>query len=99
MVGVKPEIVGAFALPTVKDFALVAEPPGAVTEMVPVVAPEGTVTTSWVAVADATVATVPLNFTVSWLGVVLYPVPLMVTVDPTGPRFGLNSMRETVEEA
>jgi hypothetical protein len=45
--GVKPVIVGApLVLVTVKEVALVAEPPGAVTLMVPVVAPAGTVTVS-----------------------------------------------------
>src|SRR5580765_5756867 len=49
--GVKLVIVGAPTVATTKVAALVAEPPGAVTPIVPVVAPLGTVTTSCVAVA------------------------------------------------
>ena len=41
--GVKPVIVGPDELPTVKFVALVAVPPGAVTVILPVVAPVGTV--------------------------------------------------------
>jgi len=42
-----------------------------------------------------TVAAVPLKVTAFWLGVVLKPVPKMVTGVPTGPRFGLNSIMDT----
>jgi len=48
---------------TVKDEPEFAEPPGAVTPMAPVFAPEGTLVTIWVAVADVTVAATPLNCT------------------------------------
>src|SRR4029453_4600990 len=59
MVGAKPEIVGVpFAPATVKGVALVEEPPGAVTLSVPVVAPAGTVTVSWVVGAALTGASV-----------------------------------------
>ena len=44
---------------------------GAVTWMGPVVAPAGTLVTMEVAVEEVTVAVMPLNFTVFWLGVVL----------------------------
>ncbi len=54
---------------------LVADPFGEVTEIVPAVAPGGTVATSWVVVAEVTVAVVPLNITVFWLGVGLNPAP------------------------
>src|SRR5262249_29614545 len=74
--GVKPVMVGVPELVlTVKLVALAAEPPGVVTVIGPVVAPEGTEVTIWVVVADVTVATVPLNLTVFWLAVVLNPVP------------------------
>ncbi|MFZ0747964.1 MAG: hypothetical protein WAM70_01295, partial [Pyrinomonadaceae bacterium] len=58
IVGVKPEIEGAPVVlaPTVKEVLLVADPFGEVTAIGPVVAPDGTVTRSWVAVADETVA-------------------------------------------
>jgi hypothetical protein len=77
MEGEKPVIAGSpkALAPTVKAVALVAEPAGVVTEIVPVVAPTGTETTSFVALDDATVAAVPLNATVFWLGVALNPVP------------------------
>ena len=67
MVGVKLVRVGAPSEPpvvTVNGPLLVAEPVGVVTAIGPVVAPLGTVTTSWVAVAEDTVAAVPLNVTV-----------------------------------
>src|SRR5215831_2403141 len=89
--GVNPVIVGAPAVEvTTNDELLVAEPPGAVTLIAPLVAPTGTFTTNWLAVADATVAAVPLNVTVFWLGVVLNPIPEMVTDAPTGPWPGVN---------
>jgi hypothetical protein len=59
----------------VKAEALVAVPAGAVTLMVPVVAPLGTVTVNWVAVAETTVADVPLKETVLSELVVLNAVP------------------------
>jgi hypothetical protein len=63
------------AATTVKE-SLVSEPPGVVTEMVPVVAPLGTVTWSCVSVADVTVAPAePLKVTVFEAGVALKPVP------------------------
>ena len=98
-VGVKDAIVGApVTAPTVNALALVAEPPGAMRWMVPVVAPAGTVATSCVAVADETVAAVPVKVTASWLVVVEKPVPAMVTVAPTAPPLGENVMIETVDE-
>lgn len=57
--------------------------------------PTGTVTTSFVVVAEFTVAAVPLNSTAFWFGVVLKPVPWIATVFPTGPRFGENSITDT----
>ena len=56
---------------TVKEKVDVAEPPGAVTFTVPVVAPAGTVTSSSVKVAAVTVAATPLNVTAFWLSVEL----------------------------
>jgi hypothetical protein len=63
--GLNEVIVGApLDVSTVKVPGLVALPPGAVTTMLPVVAPVGTVTTNFVAEADVTVAAVPLKVTV-----------------------------------
>ena len=100
MAGVKPEIVGVPFVPaTVKGVALVDEPPGAVTLSVPVVAPAGTVTVSWVVVAALTVASVPLKRTVFCAGVALKPMPAMVTVVPTDPCFGVKSTITTAVAA
>ena len=61
----KPVIVGGPVAPvTVNAELLVVEPAGAVTAIGPVVAPAGTVVTIWFAVADVTVAAVPLKVTV-----------------------------------
>jgi hypothetical protein len=100
IVGVKLVIVGApLVAVTVKALLLVADPAGAVTPIVPVVAPAGTETTRLVAVADVTVAAVPLKVTALLAGVELKPVPWMVTTVPTGPVLGWKSMIETVDEA
>jgi hypothetical protein len=98
-VGVNPVMVGApVEAVTVKRFPLVADPPGAVTPITPVVAPAGTVVTIWVVVDEVTLAETPLKVTVFWLGVALKPVPKMVTVVPTGPLSGVNSMIDTTDE-
>jgi hypothetical protein len=73
--GVTLAIVGVRSAPTTNDVPLFAEPFGEVTPIAPVVAPAGTVTTSEFAVADDTVAEVPLNVTVFDAGVALKPVP------------------------
>lgn len=65
IVGVNEVIVGASCEATVNCVLLVTEPPGTVTAIVPLVAPVGTVATICVAVADMTVAGVPLNETES----------------------------------
>jgi hypothetical protein len=83
--GVKPVITGAVDAVTVKLVVLVADPFGAVIAIGPLVAPEGTATAICVGDADDIVALVPLNLTVSWLAVLLKPVPLTVTVAPTAP--------------
>jgi len=61
IVGVKLVIVGAPVSPTTKETVLVAFPPGALTVIGPVVAPAGTVVVMRVAVAEITVAAVPLK--------------------------------------
>jgi hypothetical protein len=99
-VGVKLVIVGAPVLAvTVKALPLVADEPDTVTPIVPVAAPLGTVTTRLVAVADVTVAAVPLKLTALLPGVVLNPEPWMLTTVPTGPDFGWKSMIDTVDDA
>ncbi len=97
--GLNPVMVGVpLVAVTVNGVALAAEPPGVVTVIGPVVAAAGTVVTIWVAVDDVTVAAAPLKATLFWLGVVLNPVPEIVTVVPTGPLWGAKSMVETAEE-
>jgi len=99
IVGVNPVMVGIPLTPvTVKGLLLLADPAGAVTAIVPVVAPAGTVTTSCVAVAALTVAAVPLNVTVFWPAVGLKPVPEIVTILPTAPLPGLKPVMETSAE-
>lgn len=74
--GVNDVMVGApESLVTSKLALLVTEPAGVVTEIVPVMAPEGTLVTISVEEADATLAVTPLNLTVFSLGVELKPVP------------------------
>jgi hypothetical protein len=82
--GEKPEIVGGRT--TVNELALVAVPPGVVTEMGPVVAPAGTAAV--ICVEESTLkltAPVPLNAT-SVAPVRL--VPVITTLVPTGPVAG-----------
>ena len=72
IVGLKLEIVGApLEVVTVNEPLLVAEPAGEVTLIGPVVAPDGTVVTICVEVAEVTVAVMPLNVTESWLAMEL----------------------------
>ncbi len=87
LLGLKPEMVGADCVVTVKLPELVEVPPGVVTLILPVVAPEGTVAVILLAELIVKVALVPSNFTE------VAPVkfePLIVTEVPTGPLFGLN---------
>jgi len=90
LVGVKDVIVGAPAVVTVKLALLLAVLPGVVTEILPVVAPVGTVAV--IEVAELTVnvvAVVPLNLT---RVAPVKLVPVIVTVVPTGPLVGLNPL-------
>lgn len=98
MFGEKLVMVGA-VVPTTKGTVLVADPLRDVTAMGPVVAPTGTTAVSVVAEAVTTAAPVPLNVTVFCDGVVLKPVPEMVTTEPEGPMFGVNSMIDTAPTA
>ena len=85
LAGEKPVTVGATAV-TVKLELLVAVPPLVVTEIAPVVAPDGTLAV--IDVLSVTVrvyATVPLNLTTAPRP---KPVPVIVTDDPTGPLAG-----------
>jgi hypothetical protein len=96
--GEKLAIVGAGDAATVNGSLLVAVPPGAVTLIGPVVAPAGTAVTSCVALAEVTVAVVPLNFTRLSAAVLLKPVPEMVTWAPVGPRPGEKARIAVCEE-
>jgi hypothetical protein len=75
MLGVNPLMDGTLEAATANGELLVAEPFGLVTLIDPVVAPEGTVATMVVDVAEITIAVVVLNFTVFCPGVGLKPVP------------------------
>jgi hypothetical protein len=83
LVGVKPVMVAV----TLKAVELVAVPPVVVTDITPVVAAAGTVAVTWVLDATVNVAVVPWNFTAV---APVRPVPVMVTVVPTGPLAGVN---------
>jgi len=82
--GVNPEIVGADPV-TVKLDALVPVPAVAVTEILPVVAPEGTVAVICVALFRVNVAAVPLKATAEAPAKL---VPVITTDVPTGPEVG-----------
>ena len=61
--GVNPEMYGPAPM-TVNGLGLVAVPPGPVTVMLPLVAPEGTLRNIWVPVESVVkLALVPLNLT------------------------------------
>lgn len=75
---------------TVNELALVAVPPGVVTETVPVVAPAGTLVEMWLASVTEKVAAVPLNFT---LVEPVKFVPVKVTLVPTTPLVGEKFVR------
>jgi hypothetical protein len=86
-VGENDVIVGAPAAVTVKFWALVPVPPGVVTLIFPVVAPEGTVAVICVSVLTVNVvAAVLLNVTAV---APVKLVPVITTEVPTGPLVGL----------
>ena len=87
-VGLKPDMVGPDEL-TVKLPELVPVRPLTVTAIGPVVAPVGTEVVMLVALLAVTVATVPLNLTVLFAGVMSKFVPVIVTDVPTTPLVGL----------
>src|SRR5215213_2559172 len=88
--GEKPVIAGAAgAVVTVKLVGLVAVPAPVVTEIVPVVAPEGTVAVICVLEPTVKDAEVPLNATAD---APVKLVPLIVTSVPTGPLDGVNPL-------
>lgn len=86
LVGLKLEIVGAGAGFTVNEVAEVTVPPGAVTEIVPELAPVGTeVLMCWSSVT-VNVAVVPPNLTND---APVKPLPMIVTGVPMTPLVGL----------
>jgi hypothetical protein len=88
LVGEKLVMAGVGNTVNVPALVTVMPVPLTKTEIVPVVAPTGTVTVSDVDVDPVTVARVPLKRTVLLAGVVLKLVPVMVTVAPTAPLVG-----------
>lgn len=95
--GLKLAIVGTGSV-TVKPEGDVAVFAPTATVMVPLVAPEGTVTVNCVEVAEEIDAATPLNFTVFDAAVVLKLVPVIVTVVPSVPDVGLKPVIVGVEE-
>lgn len=80
-------IVGAAPVTTVKLYPRLEDPAGDVTEIGPVVAPDGTTTVIEVDVTALGVAATPLKDT-DVLEVVPKPVPPIVTVAPTAADAG-----------
>jgi hypothetical protein len=87
LVGENDEIVGLAAVVTVNLESLVSVPPGVVTEIRPVAAPAGTVAVIFEAETRVNEAVVPANLTDV---APAKPLPLIVTVVPTGPLVGEN---------
>jgi hypothetical protein len=87
LVGENDEIVGFAAVVTVNLASLVSVPPGVVTEIRPVAAPAGTVAVIFVFELTVNEADVPANLTDV---APAKPLPLIVTVVPTGPLVGEN---------
>jgi len=93
LAGVKLVIVGNVAAPTTKSVALVAVRQFTVTEILPVIAPLGTVVVMLVVVLAVTTAVLSLkNFTTLFAGLVLKFVPVMVTDAPIAPEAGLKDV-------
>src|SRR5436309_6107114 len=88
MIGLNSTMTGAPGEVTVKLMALVAVPPGVVTDTGPVVAPAGTVVVTWASEFTVKTADTPLNVTVV---APVRLVPVSVTEVPTGPLIGLNA--------
>jgi hypothetical protein len=95
---VKLAMLGTLDAATANEVLLDAEPSAVVTLIGPVIAPDGTVATSCVAVADVTVAPTPPNATVLALAAVLNPVPYTVTAVPAAADAGANRITETAAE-
>jgi hypothetical protein len=85
--GAKNAMLGAGM--TVKPAALVAPPPGVVTAIVPLVAPAGTVAVICVGPTTLKLAAAPLKRTELAF---VKPLPVSVTLAPTGPVAGANSV-------
>jgi hypothetical protein len=96
LAGVNPVKVGVGD--TVKLFALKMVMPFSVKEILPVVAPIGTVVVILVTVEAVTVAATPLKVKMLSSGKVLKFEPLMITVAPTAPFPGLKLAIEGVGE-
>lgn len=88
--GLKSVIVGIGI--TVKSDALVTVIPFKVKEILPVVAPDGTVVIILVAVEPVTIDGVPLNIITLFAGVALKFVPVIVTVALTAPLVGVKAV-------
>lgn len=85
LVGANEVTVGMFSV-TTKSVALMPVPFEVVTEILPVLAPAGTVAFRTLLLWRVELAETPLNLTAMTL---LYPLPSMVTSVPTGPLVGV----------
>ena len=88
LVGAKEVMVGISGTPNMKSVELRTVVQFVVTDILPVVAPTGTVVVILVAVLALTTAAVPLNSTLLFADTGLKLVPVMVTEVPVGPDDG-----------
>jgi len=85
--GDTPVMLGAGCDVTLKDAGLLEVPPGVVTLIGPVVAPDGTVAVSWLPEVTVKAVAVPLKDTAV---VPVKPLPTTVTEVPAQPEAGVN---------
>lgn len=90
LIGLKLVIVGVGN--TVKLDVLSPGTPFTETEILPVIAPAGTITVRLVVEDAVTRAATPLNVTLLLVEVALKLVPVKITVAPTAPLFGVKSV-------
>ena len=92
--GVKVVMVGSGAVTVKSEVVCTVIQLFTVTEIFPVVAPDGTVAVILEAVAAVTLATVPLKLTTLLVGEGSKFVPLMITAVPTAPEGGVKPLME-----
>ena len=92
LMGKAANVTDWLAFRNVNNWLLVAFCPPTVMLIGPVVAPDGTVTVSWVAEAIVTTATVPLNDRILLAGLISKLVPVTITEVPIEPDAGVKEV-------